>query len=531
MPTAHLSFKQTGYFSRLICDYIDQKEGFSEFYERFPSLENFKDQIEEKAKGYNDVQRSVLVSVLQRQYKGIDLSESTALNIDYLSESNTFTITTGHQLNLFTGPLYFLYKIVSVINLCEQLKSQYQDKNFVPVFWMASEDHDFEEISFFNFMGQKVQWNKMATGAVGRLNTEGLDKVFEVFASKLHNGINAKQIKSLFRSAYLEHDNLANATRFLANELFKDYGLVILDADDKELKRLFVPQVRKELEDQVTEDCVLRTNAKLAEKGYKIQVNPREVNLFYLKDDLRERLVLEEGVFRVNNTDLSFTKAEILKELEVHPDRFSPNVLMRPLYQEKILPNLCYIGGGGEMAYWFQLKESFEAQKVVFPMLLQRDSVLVRSTKQFDKQLALGISDADLFLKKNDFINKYVRRIANIDVDFSPQLETLKSQFAHLYQIAEQTDASFLGAVKAQEVKQIKGLKHLEKRLLKAQKRVLADKIARSTDLKEGLFPNGNLQERQLNFSELFLEQGADVVKILKETLNPLDMRFLLLTI
>lgn len=531
MPTATVSFKDTSYFSNLICNYIAEDTKLLDLYNRFPKLENFKSQIEEKSNAFSQEKREVLVSVLQEQYKSIEASVETLEHIETLKSNQTFTITTGHQLNLFTGPLYFLYKILSVVNLCKTLKSNYPEQHFVPVFWMASEDHDFDEISFFNFRGQKVQWAKEVSGGVGRLNTQGLEHVFTEFAKQLGTSRNSEDIKRLFTEAYINHDNLADATRYLGNALFKTYGLVIIDADHKELKRLFIPQITKELTQEVTHKNVSNTNTKLEDLGYKVQVNPREINLFYLRDNLRERLVKDEYGFKVNDTDLKFSEAEVLQELENHPERFSPNVLMRPLYQEVVLPNLCYIGGGGEMAYWFQLKASFNAQEVPFPMLLLRDSVLIRTEKQKQKQESLGISDTDLFLNKNSFINKYVRRISNIDIDFSPQKTILQEQFKSLYSVAEQTDKSFLGAVKAQEVKQLKGLQHLEKRLLKAQKKVLADKIERSTDLKEALFPNGSLQERQLNFSELYLEYGPELIDELARHLNPLDMRFLLLTI
>ena len=204
---------------------------------------------------------------------------------------------------------------------------------------------------------------------------------------------------------------------------------------------------------------------------------------------------------------------------------------MRPLYQEVILPNLCYIGGGGEMIYWLQLKSNFEAHNLTFPMLLLRNSALVKSGKQASKLANLNILDKDLFLDRNSFINKKVRKISNIDIDFSEQVEHLESQFEHMFELAEQTDKSFIGAVKAQEVKQLKGLKNLEKRLLQAQKKKLADQISRCTELQEQLFPNQSLQERNTNFSELYLEYGDQLIPELLEALEPLKGEFLILTL
>ena len=244
MPNDCISYQDSGYFTPLRNDYLDQKNHLKSFYNRFPSIENFAAQIIEKQANYTDANRDVLVSVLKKQYKNVAVSELTSENIEALAMSNTFTITTGHQLNLFTGPLYFLYKIISTINLTKELKGAYPDKNFVPIYWMATEDHDFDEINYFNFKGKKFRWNRESSGPVGRFSTEGLEDVFGVFASELGIGKNAEELKTLFKNAYLKHDTLAEATRFLANDLFGSYGLVVLDADDKNLKRLFVPYVK-----------------------------------------------------------------------------------------------------------------------------------------------------------------------------------------------------------------------------------------------------------------------------------------------
>ncbi|XLS30331.1 bacillithiol biosynthesis cysteine-adding enzyme BshC [Flavobacteriaceae bacterium M23B6Z8] len=526
MPSNNIGFRETGYFSGLICDYLDQHSNLTSFYHRFPSLENFKGQLEQKATSFSPENRTILEASLKKQYENVTSSSFTKENIESLTQTNTFTVTTGHQLNIFTGPLYFLYKIISTINLTKELKKAYPEYNFVPVYWMATEDHDFEEISFFNLHGKKFQWNRSSGGAVGELSTEGLDEVFELFSKELGGGSHAERLKSLFKDAYLNHNNLTEATRFLANELFGSYGLVIVDGHDAALKRLFIPQMENELLNQIAANEVAKAATKLDELGYKVQVNPREINLFYLDKGIRQRIIEKDGKFYVNDTDINFTEKELLETLHKHPEKFSPNVTMRPLYQEVILPNLCYIGGGGELAYWLELKSYFEAEKVPFPMLLLRNSALIITKKQQEKLTKLGIEQEHLFLKQNTFINRKVREISNIDIDFDPQMEHLKKQFEALYELAEKTDKSFLGAVKAQEVKQLKGLKNLEKRLLKAQKRKLADEVNRITELQNALFPNQSLQERTMNFSQFYVIYGEDFLDTLFAELDPLAGKF-----
>ncbi|WP_222983733.1 bacillithiol biosynthesis cysteine-adding enzyme BshC [Flagellimonas meishanensis] len=526
-----IPFRETGYFSTLICDYLDEHETLKPFYNRFPHLQNFKKQIEEKKSNYKAANRKVLVEALYRQYEGHTPSKLTKSHIDLLQDGDTFTVTTGHQLNIFTGPLYFLYKIVSTVNLCKKLKKEHPQYNFVPIYWMATEDHDFDEINYFNFQGQKVVWKKNASGAVGDFNTHGLDEVSETFSSHLDDSIRARALISLFKRAYVQHETLAEATRFLVNELFGETGLVIVDGNDAALKKLMVPAATQDIFGNIPFQKVSETIESLtkASSEYTIQVNPREINYFYIKKGLRERIERKEGGFHVVNTKLNFSQEALEKELDAHPERFSPNVIARPLYQEIILPNLCYIGGGGELAYWLELRSYFEAMQITFPMLLLRNSVLLMTEKQHAKIEKLNLNVSDLFLKQHLLEEKKVKDVSEINIDFSSQKRLLEEQFQDLYRLAEKTDKSFLGAVKAQEVKQKKGLDHLEKRLLKAQKRKLKDHVHRATELQDMLFPNQSLQERQLNFSQLYLDLGDRMIPYLLQHLDPLEQHFLVL--
>ena len=339
-------------------------------------------------------------------------------------------------------------------------------------------------------------------------------------------GNNAKYLLDLFKKSYLEHQNLADATRFLANELFKNEGLVIIDGDAKELKKLFVPYAKNELIQQTSFKKVNET-LPLLEK-YTIQVNPREINLFYIQNELRERIIFENGNYVINNTKLKFTEKELLIELENNPENFSPNVILRPLYQEIILPNLCYIGGGGEIAYWLELKSNFEANYITFPMLLVRNSVLLVTEKQASKLDKLNLTWNEIFMAQQLLSDKKTKDFSAFTIDFSKQKTILKKQFEALHEIALQTDKSFTGAVKAQEKKQLKGLENLEKRLLKAERKNHASKLERIFEIQNELFPNKSLQERTQNFSS-FVSEVDDyesfVRKILTQ-LKPLEQNF-----
>ncbi len=532
MHSEGIPFKETGFFSRLIVDYLEQLPELNPFYGRFPSLQAFKGQIEEKGNHFPDTHRKVLCEVLTDQYASLEISGATREHLEKLREPSAFTVVTGHQLNLFTGPLYFIYKILSTIKLTAILRENYPDQHFVPVYWMGTEDHDFEEVNHFNFRGKEIRWNRESGGAVGRMDTQGLEAVFKKFSADLGPGKHADALRQLFQRAYLEHANMAEATRYLVNELFGHLGLVILDADDPRLKTLFTPYIERDLFGQLGYRTVSGSIERLnsLSGNYRIQVSPRELNFFYLTEGFRSRLVEEEGVFGVLDSDLRFSEAELREELKTHPERFSPNVTTRPLYQEVVLPNLCYIGGGGELAYWLELKDYFSESEVPFPMLLLRNSALLVSEKQRKKAEKLGLDVKQFFLDPDRLVEEKVREISDIEIDFSPQRDQLQQQFKSLYALAEKTDKSFLGAVKAQEVKQLNGLDKLEKRLLKAQKRKLKDTVDRVHLLQEDLFPEGGLQERNRNFSEFFLSIGPNLLNDLLTDFEPLDQNFSIFT-
>ena len=543
--TIEVPYKETKRLSALIQDYIDQNQTLLPFCEQFFSIENFEKQIEKKGAFFSNADRSCLWFSLNTQYfidRSIskkEISGAVKNNIEALRDKNTFTITTGHQLNLFTGPLYFFYKIFSTINLCESLKEKYPEYNFVPVYWMATEDHDFEEINHFTSIGKTLTWHdpssvKNQRGAVGRLplgisDKQDLEAINQDLQQLLGNHKNAKELQDLFKKAYLSEDadNLAAATFRLVNLLFGDYGLVVIDADRKHFKERFIPYLKKELSDKYTYSKVQETNSSLKKLGYKTQVNPREINLFYITEGQRNRIEAQGNNFIVSNSSKTWKSLqEIYDEMDSNPERFSPNVLLRPLYQEVLLPNLAYIGGGGELAYWMQLSSTFKKFEVPFPLLGLRDMCLLSELKVSQKLQKWGGNYSDLFLSEFDLRRKYAHKFSSFSLDFSSTRQLLHLEFDKLEVLAKKTDASFEGALKAQRQKQLKGLQVLEKRLEKAQMKQLIQQIDAVVAVQKQLFPNGNLQERSLNFSEFYSCYGKGFLQVLKANLNPLKQHF-----
>jgi bacillithiol synthase len=525
-----ISPKESGFFTKLMLDYLYNEKAVQPLFNRFPSIENFKAQIEEKKQNYTDTDRQLFVTAILNQYSNKNTSKLTQANIEKLALKNTFTVTTGHQLNLFTGPVYYLYKILSVINLAEDLSKNYPENNFVPIFWMATEDHDFEEINYFKFRDKKIKWSSNQKGPVGRFNTDEINQLQKTIENAFGPSTKAKFLCDLFIKAYTEHNNLAEATFFLTNELFKDFGIVIVNGDDKLLKSNFNEIVKQELTNHVLYNNIIKTKEDHLQ-NYHVQVNPREINLFYIDSNLRERIVYENEKYHVLNTNLSFTESEIFNLIETSPEKFSPNAILRPVYQEKILPNLAYVGGGGELAYWLELKTSFEAFKITFPILVHRDSVMLVSEKLNSKINKLEITYTELFKANNELSNLLIHKYSNNLLDFSELKQQLKTQFEILNTIAIKTDKSFSNALNAQQKKQFKGLENLEKKLVRAEKKMLQDKIDRVFILKEEIFPNKNLQERTQNFSEFYIDTELNLIENIKKYINPLKVGFKIIQI
>lgn len=525
-----LTAAQYGNFTPLITDYLSQNESAKPFYKAFPSENSLIHQTKEKLNQYKN--REIVSAALSEQMKDFNLSANQIQNLEKFKLSNSVTVTTGHQLNLLTGPLYFFYKILQTIRCCEELSLKHPEFNFLPVFWMATEDHDFAEINHFYHKNQTVHWEKDASGAVGRLNLEGIDEVFNVFSNQLPHISNAQTLKDLIQNSYLNSETLAQAARKLVQQLFSEYGLLIIDGDDKELKKLMIPAFQDELMNQTTFKKVSESNEKLIENGYFIQVNPREINLFYLGNgNIRERIVFENEHYYVLDSEFKFTQEEIISELNSNPEKFSPNALLRPFYQETILPNIAYIGGSGEIAYWLQLKNYFETQNVLFPILIVRNSVLILNQKQKTKLEKLDLDYKDLFRPLFELVSGNVMEHTDTKIDFAYYKSQIQQIFNELSEKSTQTDITFAKMVNAQRVKQLKGMTKMEQRLVKAEKKKNSERVERIENIYSELFPKGNLQERVMNFSDFWLEYGNAFVKEIYEEIHPYEFRFIIKTL
>ncbi|MEQ9062560.1 MAG: bacillithiol biosynthesis cysteine-adding enzyme BshC [Vicingaceae bacterium] len=470
--------------------------------------------------------RSILVEALKSQYAkaGIDSANGIlSAQLGMLSKSASYTITTGHQLCLITGPLYFPIKILQIIKMCENLNSAQEGKTFIPVFWMASEDHDFDEVNHAHIFGKTLEWNDEQGGIVGDYNCESLETTLLEIKTILGNSERADELMALFNESYSSDANLSIATRRLVHALFGHKGLIILDANDPELKKALSPYLLREVAEQLSNTLVAQTN-ELLTTDYKIQVNPRPINLFYISSNSRMRIDLDNKEFRTENGGKTWQLDEIKAEIVEYPERFSPNVILRPLYQEIILPNIAYVGGPGEISYWLQLAASFEGFGVQFPLLSLRNSFVWLDAAKMKKLNKLDLLPEDLFLSEPDVTMKLV----NLEEDANEiEAETISimQSFENIAQSFQKVDASLKAYTLAEGRKTEKQLEEIKKRLIRAKKDKNREQLDSYWNMHEKVFPKGNLHERYDNFVPYYLKHGAVFFDTLSDAIDPVDTR------
>lgn len=524
---AYLPYKNTGFFSALVKDYLDNMPEIQPFYGFAPTASGLNEAI--AARPAYGVNRTALVAALTKQYAHLTTTPQTTDNIQALISENTFTICTAHQPNLMTGYLYFIYKILHAIKLAEELNTLHPDKYFVPVYYMGSEDNDIEELGTFRFRGDKYVWDGDGqTGAVGRMNTAGLKPmVHEMFKLYGPPGKNCDDLQNMMEQAYLHHKTIGEATHYLVNELFGRFGLVVINPDDAILKLQYIQVMQDELLHQNAHPII---NAQIEKLGahYKIQANPRPINLFYLTNQLRERIEQKGDKWTVVNTGIEWTEAELIAELHEHPERFSPNVMLRGMYQETILPNVVFIGGGAEVAYWLQLKTLFAHYGVFYPSIHLRQSVLWVGAAEAALREKLELTVADLFTPLLQLEREYVTNHSGNDWQIAAEIDTLEQLFATIKAKATAIDPTLSAASGSALHKMKSQIATLEKKMLKAEKRKMDVHMARIEKLKNSLFPKNSLQERVENFMEFYLNYGPEFMDVTKEGIRPLKPQFLI---
>jgi bacillithiol biosynthesis cysteine-adding enzyme BshC len=528
-----IPYSATGVFSSLVNDYISGNGTARDYVPYTPNLEGIKKAIQQRK--FSAIQRQTLVSVLENQYqvlgtikeeKNIAAFEKVQANIGLLKNDNCFAVTTAHQPNLFTGPLYFFYKIIHVIKLAAELKAQFPENDFVPVYYMGSEDADLAEVGSYSIDAAKHQWKTKQTGAIGRMLVDDhLLQLLQNLEGYWTVKPDGKEALAIIKAAYKKGNTINEATLQMVHLFFGQYGLVVVQPDDAKLKSLFVEVMQKELTTQFSHTAIQPTLKSLSE-NYHVQSEGRAINLFYLKDATRNRIEKNGELFSVVDTNIQFTQAEIIQELQAYPDRFSPNVILRGAYQETIIPSVVFVGGGGELAYWMELKNVFEQAGVDYPVIILRNSFLFINDKQAKQWASLEFNIEALFNSTQALEIAFVKTQSVENLVLTEHIASLTDLYKLIQQDVIKIDSSLGDHALNLSVQAQKKLALLEKKMIRAEKRKQHTSLARIHSIKSELFPDNNLQERVENFSNWVGDFGWSWVEAILNNSNSVDASF-----
>ncbi len=518
-----LPYRETGFFSKTVEAYASGDDRLRPFYKHPVSREGVAAAI--RARQSYPIDRQLLVATLEEQYKGLPQSAAVTEHIRLLGNENTFTVCTAHQPAIFTGNLFFIYKILHTIRLAASLQEDFPDFQFVPVFYMGSEDADLDELGNIFLGGEKIVWDTPQRGAIGRMHLKGLDKLFDRIAGELSVLPHGEALVQLLKEHYLDAPDIQTATLKLLHHLFGEYGLVVLIPDHPRLKQVMVPVFEEELLAQHSAALVEQTLSALAE-NFKVQASPRAINLFYQKDDLRERIERVGEEWKVVNTDIVFDRNGLLEELRTHPDRFSPNVILRGLFQEMILPNIAFIGGGGELAYWMELGAVFEHHGVPYPMLVLRNSFLLIEHKWKHRLDKLQLPVTEIFRSEADLLSELVQRESKEQLTLTAEIEGVSAYYDRMKLLAGKLDTTLEGHVAALQTRALQPLEALEKKMLRAEKRKYENERRQLSTIRQALFPNGGLQERVENFMPFYAKWGKQFIRTIYDHSLTLEQVF-----
>ncbi len=507
--------------------YQFQTEELKDFIDFYPNLEEIKDAILKRQSF--DIDRKLLHDFLSTEYLGVEAHDNQTNNINYLKSDNTFTVSTAHQPCLFGGPAYYFYKIFSTIHLADLLNKTYPEYRFVPVFVNGGEDHDFDEVNHLNVFGKRVEWKTDQKGSVGRFTLDGLNEALDEFKDILGEN----NIGQLFIS--ILEDALKNSVTYndfvfrWVNDYFKKWGLLVVSMDNRVMKTAFKSLMKKELLQMPSHNLVEDAQNRLTTFGFKPQAHAREINLFYLGNGFRERIIFENEKYIVNNTELSFSEEEILHELNDFPENFSPNVILRPLFQETVLPDIAFVCGGGEVAYWIERKSQFEYFGIFYPMIIRRNSAWLVHDKVKQNVEKLGLSLQVFIQGEHDIIHKYLEMNSSTDLDLTPYRDKIHILVDEIQLKTKDIDPTLEGYIGKEGQNMIRILDNMESRLVKALKNKESIQLNKISNIHSKLHPNGGLQERSEHFIQFAMGSSKDLSEYLVSIFNPFKKEYLVI--
>jgi len=457
--------------------------------------------------------RPKLVECLARQYVAIGSSETVRHNIQLLSRPNAYTVICAHQPCLFGGPGYWIYKIATTIALCRQLNAKYPSLHFIPVYFCGLEDHDFEEINHLHVFKKRLEWQQNEGTAVGRLETDGLLAVLDSLGELFRDDAAATRFISDQRELISQSDRYGAYYLKFTDYLFGEHGLIPFNPDDPNCKEVLRPILRREISEGIIASSSKLGTGTLQSLGYEPQVNPRDLNLFYHHPSGRKRLIrLAEHHFALADGSQDWTVSELLEEVDAAPGQFSPNVLMRPIYQELLFPNVAFVGGGAEIHYFLQLSGTFRELGIPFPAIFRRNSAFHADQRLVQKMARTGFPPAEFLAPQHELEQLYIDKRANEQPISENAFAKLRSALEDISVASGKFDASTQTSVQAELHKMEKMISHIEQRQMKFIKSQHEINLQNLRNIREHLFPEGALQERSANFLPQYFRIGKNFI-------------------
>lgn len=526
-------------FNNLYLDYISENEADLKkikpfFNAHFRNNEEFFKVIDEKIQNYNTnryFDKNVLIDILKRQNVDFGGDETTVQNIELLKSDDTFAVVTGQQVGLYTGPLYTVLKTISTIKLAQNLKERFPQFNFVPVFWLEAEDHDIDEANHIHILNkqnellrvgfEQVETNeedaaKKNSVPVGSMK---LDEMVNSINEQLRSGLLDTDFKDkvmkLISECYTDTSDYKTAFAKLMNAMFKGHGVVFIDPSDDEVKRLLIPVFERELRTSPKLcETIISTSAEL-EKHYDLQVKPKVINLFFLHNGNRLLIEPREGEkFALRNSKRRFENEELLNILQENPELFSPNVVLRPICQDYLLPTVAYVGGPGEISYFAQFKPVYQHYGITMPVIFPRASATIIEGKISKFMSNFNVKLEDIF-HHSFLVSKVVEKLSEVKVEdeVSKYIDEMNKIFYDMKNMTVKVDQTLLNTVDNIKEKTKQSIEQFKGKLINAQARKSDTTTSQIDKVENNIFPNHNLQERVINITYFLNKYDEEFMK------------------
>jgi bacillithiol biosynthesis cysteine-adding enzyme BshC len=522
-----ISYSEIPENTKLFLDYINNFDKVQKFYKyNFRDKESFISKFQQ-LKEYPREFRAELSTIINSQYKDLAPSSKTLKNISLLKNKETLAIVTGQQLGVLGGPMYTFYKIITAIKLASHLSERFDSYHFVPVFWLEGDDHDFDEVRMINILNDnneiiKISYSddtleeELNRGSIGHLKfTDSISKFLNEFEAQLRDTEFKTQLMENLRNLYKEEKTFKDSFKELLFWLFDQYGLIIFDPQDARVKELLKPIFKKEVSNfrSHTENLV-NTSAKL-EELYHAQVKIRPINLFYNYDEGRYIIEPFENEFRLKGKRKKFLIDELVALIDAEPDKFSPNVLLRPVCQDYLLPTAFYIGGPSEIAYFAQILPLYEFYNVDPAIIYPRSSATIveKSVKTILDKFELELND--LFTDPNKLKNQIISTVSenNLENLFKNSKNKIDLVFDELKEKLFEIDKTLLEVNSKYRIKVLTYFDELNAKASEAQRKRYEITLRQIDKASLILYPNQILQERELNFFQFANKYSTEFLK------------------